>query len=225
MPQQIIHLFRHGQAAHNIDGGTSVHDPLLTPLGIEQAVAIPETYSFLNRPTLILVSPLRRCIQTALYAFHPDFNRMAEKYFLHTPRILAIPHLQEITENPCDTCSPLKQLKSDYGKYVIFEDKFFKSSDWLVKTGTSYANDNQLLNERAEFVRRFIMEQDDEEIIVTTHGDFSHFLVNRWLYGAGCGTLFNCLGHAMGIPMSLFCRDDSAYEMHLEIPSWPAKVE
>jgi broad specificity phosphatase PhoE len=220
MSHQIIHVFRHGEAAHNVDARTDIQDPLLTLLGEEQAIKIPETYLLLHRPTLILVSPLRRCIQSALYAFHPDFNQMAMKYFSKIPRILAMPHLQEITENPCDTGSPLEQLKRDYGKYITFEDRFFETDDWLVKSGTSFANNNQLLNERAEFVRKFIKEQSDQEIIVMTHGDFSHFLVNRWLYGVGCGTLFNNLRHAAGIPMSLFHRDGSGYEMHVEIPPW-----
>ena len=220
MSHQIIHVFRHGHASHNMNDDTDIHDPVLTPLGVEQAIGIPETYSLFNKPTLILVSPLRRCIQSALYAFHPDFNITATKYFTQIPRILAMPHLQETAESPCDTGSPLEQLKRDYGKYVTFEDRFFETDDWLVKSGTSFANNNQLLNERAEFVRKFIIEQPDQEIIVMTHADFSHFLVNRWLYGVGCGTLFNSLGHAAGTPMSLFRRDDSEHEMRVEIPSW-----
>ena len=112
LAMQIIHLFRHGEAAHNVEG-INLQDPLLTTTGEKQAVSIIKNYVFLNNPTLVLISPLRRCIQTALYAFHPDFNEDATKYFSHNPLILAMPHLQETTENPCDTGSPLEVLKNE----------------------------------------------------------------------------------------------------------------
>lgn len=38
----------------------------------------------------------------------------------------------------------------------------------------------------------------DQEIIVVTRGDFSHFLFNKWLHGAGNGSLFNGLGYTGG---------------------------
>ena len=224
MPNQIIHVFRHGEAAHNVEGVT-LQDPPLTSTGKNQAFGIPERYSFMNRPTLILISPLQRCIQTALYGFHPDFNEHAAKFFPRNPRILAMPHLQETTENPCDTGSPLEELQQRYGKYVTFPDEFFSSDDWFAKSGSAFANDNELLNKRAEFVKKFIKEQPDQEIIVVTHGDFSHFLVNKWLYGAGCGSLFNGLGYTAGTPFRLVTREDFEHELHVEIPSWPRKFK
>jgi broad specificity phosphatase PhoE len=224
MSNQIIHVFRHGEAAHNVEG-VSLRDPLLTPTGKEQACSILNNYCLMNKPTLILISPLQRCIQTALYGFHPDFNRDCATLFSQNPLILAMPHLQETTENLCDTGSPLEKLKQEYGKYISFPDEFFSSDDWFVKSGTAFANDNELLNQRAEFVKKFIKEQLDQEVIVVTHGDFSHFLVNKWLYGAGCGSLFNGLGYAKGTPFTLVTREDFEHELHVEIPSWPRKLE
>ena len=76
-----IHFFRHAQAEHNIWSehdpvGQEIRDTSLTPHGIEQAKEILTTAAVTNfkRPTLLISSPLRRCLQTALYAFHPDFN-------------------------------------------------------------------------------------------------------------------------------------------------------
>jgi hypothetical protein len=51
-----------------------------------------------------------------------------------------------------------------------------------------------------------------------THGDFSHFLVNRRLYGPGCGSLFDGVEHACGLPMCLVEKGD--FETRVEVPSW-----
>ena len=76
-----IHFFRHAQAQHNYcpehnPFPQNVRDSSLTPHGIEQAKKILSSPVITNfkRPTLIISSPLLRCLQTTLYAFHPDFN-------------------------------------------------------------------------------------------------------------------------------------------------------
>jgi len=224
MHQQIIHLFRHAEAVHNSQNDIALRDPQLTENGKAQAEQIMATYQFLNRPTLILVSPLQRAIQTALYAFHPSFNKQGKEVsrLEQIPRIVALPQLQEVTENPCDTGTCLEFLKRTYGSYVEFSDEFFGSDTWFTKQGTLFANENALLSNRAKFVRDYIKQHGPEEVIVMTHGDFSHFLVNRWLYGQGCGSLFNGLNHAAGSPMTLKAKDsiESDYEMTVEIPLW-----
>jgi broad specificity phosphatase PhoE len=219
MPDKVIHIFRHAEAYHNSTDNMEIRDPVLTSSGVEQSLIITRRYNFLNRPTLILTSPLRRCIETALYAFHPIFNPNVTKHFPQPPRILAMPHLQETTEKPCDIGSSLDLLIKEYRGQVEFEDGFFASEDWFTKSGTKFANDNLLLSKRAEFVRNFILQQSDREIIVVTHADFSHFLVNRWLYSPGCGSLFDGLAHASGVPMILV-EGESSHEMRVEIPPW-----
>jgi len=219
MSSQTIHLMRHAEAAHNVDNDLTLPDPLLTANGVAEAERFLEGYPFLSRPTLILVSPLRRCIQTALSAFDPATNPRAAHYFDHLPRIVCVPHLQETTENPCDTGSSLVTLKAEYRERVEFPDHFFADDEWYKKTGTAFANENNLLSERGEFVRNFILQCADQEIVVVTHADFCHFLVNRWLYGPGCGTLFNGLQRAKGVPMRVVSTTDGT-ELQVEFPSW-----
>jgi len=201
--RQIIHLFRHAQAQHNATGDNTIPDPPLTELGITQSFAILREYPFFTRPTLILVSPFRRAIETTLYAFHPAKNPDAAKLFSdRPPTIIALPQLQEISdENPCDRGSPIEDLKVEFGDYVIFNDSYFSPSDWPIKKDNAYVMDNELLAKRARWVREYSQVQEDTEIIVITHNDFSCFLVNRWLYGPGCGSLWDGLGNACGKPM------------------------
>ena len=92
-----------------------------------------------------------------------------------------------------------------------------------MKKGTWLADDPHLQYTRAEFVKRFISEQTfSKEIIVVTYLNFSHFLVNRWLHGPGCGSLFNGLENAVGVPMVLRKGDspEFGYEMRVDIPIW-----
>jgi broad specificity phosphatase PhoE len=141
MSDKIIHLFRHAESEHQ--GGPDMLDPFLTVLGIRQARSItqpdseskeddyrhnhksdynPFPYRYLKHPTLILTSPLRRCIQTVLYAFHPSFNPDAAKIFSQPPRIIALPHLQEAKDYTSNTGSPVDQLEKWFGKYVTFPE-------------------------------------------------------------------------------------------------------
>jgi len=225
-PQLIIHLFRHAEAAHNTEDDTSIRDPLLTTNGIAQAEQIPTTYKFLNHPTLVLVSPLQRAIQTALHAFHPKFNLKSTELYAQgpgVPRFVALPQLQEVSENPCDTGVSLRSLRKEHGEYIEFPGELFESDEWFRKQDTPFANESILLSKRAKFVRDYLEQSRHKEVVVVTHGDFSHFLVNRWLYGPGCGSLFDGLKHAAGLPMTLKAKDlegDLDSEMAVEIPAW-----
>ena len=225
MASPVIHLFRHAEAESNVakPNVSDIRDPVLTTEGMKQAKSILKVYQFLNHPTLILTSPLRRTLQTTLRAFHPAFNRKAAQLFpTVTPRILALPHLQETNEYPCDTGSSLESLKADFGDYIEFPEEYFPEN-WFVKKETWLADDNKSLNTRAEFVKQFIVEQScHKEIIVMTHANFAHFLVNRWMYGMGCGSKFDGLHNAEGRPMVLREKDppESGYMMSVDIPVW-----
>lgn len=64
---QKIYLMRHGESEANISR-RDVPDPNLTHLGLAQAKSWQETIGDLA-PDLVLVSPLRRAVQTACHAF------------------------------------------------------------------------------------------------------------------------------------------------------------
>jgi len=65
-----IDFLRHGQGEHQFDGGHSILDPCLTADGRDQASSWTKKMGIVGgRYDLILVSPLKRCIETALFAF------------------------------------------------------------------------------------------------------------------------------------------------------------
>jgi len=80
-----IHFFQHAQAEHNVWSedhplGEDVRDSSLTPIGIEQAKELLTSASVTNLkcPTLLISSPLRRCLQTALLCISSTLQRKSE---------------------------------------------------------------------------------------------------------------------------------------------------
>lgn len=65
---QKIYLMRHGESEANISR-RDIPDPNLTHLGLAQAKSWQETIGDLGAD-IVLVSPLRRAVQTACHAFH-----------------------------------------------------------------------------------------------------------------------------------------------------------
>jgi len=66
VPQK-IYFMRHGESEANVSR-RDIPDPNLTPLGLAQAKSWAESIGDLQ-PDIVLVSPLRRAVQTACHAF------------------------------------------------------------------------------------------------------------------------------------------------------------
>lgn len=67
MPPTLL-LIRHAQALHNVADDWSIHDPPLSELGIQQSRELQESLKNTeigNKVELIVVSPMRRTLQTA----------------------------------------------------------------------------------------------------------------------------------------------------------------
>lgn len=130
----------------------SIHDPSLTSLGESQARAVGQTYpSLLTSNALLVSSPLRRTIQTALLAFHRN-------PLLH-------PGFQENSSKPCDTGSPASALKKEFPEL----DFTLVVDGWDSKQG-EWAPDEASLARRAAKMRKWLKEREENEIIVVTHG-------------------------------------------------------
>jgi len=67
MPPTLI-LIRHAQALHNVAKDWSIHDPPLSTLGEQQCAELQEYLKkeeIMTKVDLIVVSPMRRTLQTA----------------------------------------------------------------------------------------------------------------------------------------------------------------
>lgn len=67
MPPTLV-LIRHAQALHNVASDYSLHDPVLSELGERQCADLAESLKkekIANEVELVVVSPMRRTLQTA----------------------------------------------------------------------------------------------------------------------------------------------------------------
>jgi broad specificity phosphatase PhoE len=160
-----------------------IHDPGLTPGGIQEAQLFTELYPFLRAPQIIITSHLRRALQMSL---HISSSLRNDSPGSQSIRIIAHPDLQEVSKEPCDTGTPLDVLREEFPT-INFPDALFPEDyprDANVepdKWDSIYDDVPELLAARATRIREFIKnELEEAEIILVTHGSFIHFLLNRW---------------------------------------------
>jgi broad specificity phosphatase PhoE len=108
----IVHVVRHAQGTHNLSQENHSHpDPYLTALGEQQCANLAAEFPFHNQIELIVVSPLHRTVDTALLSMHPAIQNGV--------KLIALPHLQETGEVPCDLGSDPEILKTQYKEAPI----------------------------------------------------------------------------------------------------------
>jgi broad specificity phosphatase PhoE len=128
-----IHLVRHGQAVHNLSQANNhLPDPELTALGEEQARGLIPKFPELANVQLIVSSPLRRTIQTALLAFPSQLKRG-----LH---IVALPEVQEVSDMNCDTGSDISVIRAEFEEQPIDFD--LVEPGWQIKVCSEFSTWN-----------------------------------------------------------------------------------
>ncbi|KAG2383201.1 hypothetical protein C9374_004538 [Naegleria lovaniensis] len=169
MNTKTIILVRHGQATHNLESipweeREQIRDPLLTPLGIEQAKqALIHRYS----PSLIAVSPLQRTVQTCLYALHSN-GEMEQKCcatnlqmtkciatrFGNTKVVLQ-PLLQEENAGTllCDTGVDVAELCEIYGNELF-------NLDYMCQESNCWYNPKHNLEERVKLLIQWLRDRE-----------------------------------------------------------------
>ena len=166
-----LHLIRHAQGYHNLKtANQSIHDPLLTPYGRQQCTHLQEIFPYPQDVDLIVASPLKRTIYTALYSLE---KIIASKDMT----IIALPEVQETSDLPCDTGSDVAELKHEFeGKKI---DYTLVKEDWNTKKG-KWAPTTKEIEERCKTARKWLMERKEEHIVVVTHGGVLHYLTEDW---------------------------------------------
>jgi broad specificity phosphatase PhoE len=169
-----IHIVRHAHAAHQVEVDNSLldpHDPELTHTGIRECEDLAVDMAKLGEIDLILCSPMKRTIQTALAAF-PSYTK--------SKKIVLLPDLQESGIGNTNTGSSLEELVSRFGSTVL--DYYYVAPDWTNKEpGTRY--DIRATEVRARATRLFIRaiaqyyRDTNAHIVVLTHSFFISHLV------------------------------------------------
>lgn len=102
-------------------------DPPLTSTGEQQCHLLREEFPFHSTTELIVASPLRRTIYTALLAFKPVLETNPGL------KIIALPDLQEVSDLPSDCGSVLETLEEEVIKNNLPVDLSLVPSGWQIK--------------------------------------------------------------------------------------------
>ncbi|CAI7606232.1 unnamed protein product [Penicillium manginii] len=168
----IVHCVRHAQGVHNLSHANhNLPDPELTPLGEEQARELGAKFHSLENIELIVSSPLRRTIQTALLAFASQVRDGGLQ-------VVAWPDVQEASDLVCDTGSDLRDIEQQFNQSPV--DFSLVAPGWHIKQG-KWAPIAERLLERAQLAREWLMQRPEKEIVVVSHGCFLHLLTDDWV--------------------------------------------
>lgn len=177
MAPSTITCVRHAQGYHNISvANHSIHDPMLTPAGEEQCRILAQTFpkAHMDQVELIIASPLKRCIYTALLSFAPVIKDKGLK-------ILLLPELQETSDLPCDTGSTVEEIEKEFAGKPIDTSLMHKpeNAEWNNKKAR-WAPNSSAIDARARDAREFIYARNEKEVAVVTHGGFLHYFTGDW---------------------------------------------
>ncbi|KAI1386563.1 phosphoglycerate mutase-like protein [Hypoxylon trugodes] len=171
-PNSRLILTRHAQAEHNVDLDYSIPDAPLTPLGKKQAASLPRLIPDLQREAdVIISSPLRRTLQTSYLGYAPAIERLGG-----LKKVVLLPQAQECNDFPCDTGSSREVLEAD-PEFSVFDLEPL-TADWTSKKGF-WVPSEEALTERARWVRKFLRDRPEGNIVLVAHGDILRRITAR----------------------------------------------
>ncbi|KKF95988.1 putative protein C5H10.03 [Ceratocystis platani] len=135
----------------------------------------------------IIVSPMRRTIQTALIAL--DFLRQKGVSFV------ADADWQETTAKPCDTGSDIATLKAEFPA-INFADVDPVYPDKTSPAGQKYAWGRSALLARGARARDSLKKRSEKWVIVVSHSGFLRQAVCGWWYSNADYRIFDFVGEA-----------------------------
>jgi len=124
----------------------------------------------LSEVDLVVASPLKRTIYTALYSFPEKCKQLG---------IIGLPDVQETSDLPCDTGSDRPDIEKEFADKGVKLDLALLDDGWHSKKGR-YSPDRAAVEGRAKDARRWLKARKEKHIIVVTHGAVLHYLTEDW---------------------------------------------
>ncbi|KAL8390206.1 hypothetical protein RB595_009343 [Gaeumannomyces hyphopodioides] len=181
MPPKLIFI-RHAQALHNVDKDYEIPDPDITELGKEQSRTLckhlQETLPGKLEVDLIIVSPMRRCIQTA---------QIGLGFLIDPPpggrKVPVVAHAgwQENSTKPCDTGSPLEALEKEF-PFVDFSSVDPVFPDKTSPAAAAYAHDRRAILDRGQACLGDLHSRPEKVVAVVSHSGFLRAGVCGWWF-------------------------------------------
>ena len=142
-----------------------------------QCLAIPTRYpnffaSLDPSDTVILVSPLRRTLQTMFLGFSSVLPPAAGA---NPIPVVILPQLQECGSWPCDTGGPLEETKAQFPQEWLDWSECERYPEWNQNSGAFKCDDEDNNVDRARWVRNYIRSRKEKHVVVVSH----HGLLRR----------------------------------------------
>ncbi|KAF7913859.1 uncharacterized protein EAF01_000265 [Botrytis porri] len=188
MPPTII-LIRHAQALHNVSHKArnyELHDPALTDLGFETqcdelASHLENEVPLAREIGLIVVSPMRRTLQTAQQGLGWLMKG-------GVPVILR-PEWQENSDKPCDTGTPVEVMEKEWPQFDWSAvDPLFPAKSGL------YEFSKDALTGRGLAARKWLQQRPEKVIAVVSHSAFLRTCVSYRQYANADYRIFDFAG-------------------------------
>lgn len=160
---KFVYFIRHGEGYHNLMN-YNYHNwhllyPRLTTKGINQCYNVKETLES-DKFDLIIVSPLRRTLETAEYIFNKNNNFIAND------------NIREFVSNPCDYRETVSEISKSFD-YVNFQ--LVNDNDNINKKET----EDDILNRVINFYK-YLEELPDGKYAVVSHYAFLKRFINKY---------------------------------------------
>jgi broad specificity phosphatase PhoE len=182
---KVVHFLRHAQGHHNVAGeklgeegycSEEYLDSTLTDLGLSQcSKCCEENFDIVKTSELMIVSPMRRTLQTAFHSFPHCFEN-------ENIPILALEHIREQSGlHPCDKRLAKTELEQFYASKSV-DFSLIKDVDPLYpKFGNEEREPNHHVVERCVNFISWLKSREEKEIICVTHSAFLRILCNHVL--------------------------------------------
>jgi len=108
-----------------------MRDPLLTPYGENQCRNLNENFPFHAKVEMIVASPLRRTLYTAILGFETVLREKDLK-------VVALPEIQETSDVQCDTGSELHDLENEIKRKYLPVELGLVMEGWHVKVSSKF---------------------------------------------------------------------------------------
>lgn len=162
------HFVRHAESEHNVPPyDVRLKDPYLTSHGRRQARALGQQFPARESVDLVVCSPMKRSIQTALFAFGDHLRA-------HKLELITLPELQELSAKPCDTGSSLAELLTEFREDPV--DFSLCPYDWDSKDLLWSPTEERTIA-RMRRARAWLRARPESNVVVIGHAHCFQLLV------------------------------------------------
>ncbi|KAK3231121.1 hypothetical protein Dsin_003002 [Dipteronia sinensis] len=183
---KILHLVRHGQGIHNVEGEKGNHvllsdelfDAHLSPLGRQQVDNLRkqvQSCGLAKKIDLVITSPMSRTLQTALGVFCSEGHSMTvneengTKSTPNSPPIIAVELCRErMGVHPCDKRGSISEYQSNF---PVIDFKLVESEDDILWKADTREPLEEVAARGMKFIK-WLWTRQEKEIAVVSHGIF-----------------------------------------------------